>query len=122
MRCSTAAGLTACTIALFLPTEVPASDGFVVARARDGACELVVSGELAIFEVVVTGLVPDEVMTFESVSNGERMISQEQAAPDGTYRVTLFAAVAGHETGTDTVTIEASRCRLSATFPWSTIE
>lgn len=83
---------------------------------------MVVSGKLAIFSLRVEGLKPGEPILFESVSNGERMARQAQAKADGTYYATLLASVEGYETGTDTVTIQGSRCTVTATFPWSNNE
>lgn len=122
MRRRRIAGVTLCLICASLLTLVEASDEPVVARVRDGACQMVVSGRFAIFEIEVSGLVPNETLIFESESNGERMVGRNQAAADGTYHIALFAQVSGDETGTETVTIRASRCTLSATFPWSANE
>lgn len=115
---SIAVALISCLAASVLPTGVLASDS-VVAEVRDGRCHMVISGEKAIFSLEVDNLVPGETILFESVSNGERMVSRAQATPEGTFHATLFAAVRGYETGTDTVTIKASRCTLSAAVPWS---
>ena len=107
---------------VFLSLVAWASDGPVVARVRDGGCQMVVSGQFAIFTVEVSGLVPNETLTLESVSNGERMVDNVQAAADGTYLATLFVQVSGYDTGTETVTIQASRCTMSARFAWSVNE
>lgn len=109
------------TIALlsFLPSSVLPADGPVVADVRDGPCHMVISGQFAIFSVRVEGLVPGESMLFESISNGERIADEIRAASDGTWSSALFVQVLGSDTGTDTITIRASRCTLTATFPWS---
>lgn len=63
-------------IGVGLPTLAGAGDEPVVARVRDGACQMVVTGQLAIFGIEVSGLVPNETLIFESVSNGERMVEE----------------------------------------------
>lgn len=122
MRRQTLAHLALCLTGALLSLVAWASDAPVVARVRDGACQMVVSGQFAIFTVEVSGLVPNETLTLESVSNGERMVDNAQAAADGTYLATLFVQVSGYDKGTETVTIQASRCTLSARFAWSVNE
>jgi hypothetical protein len=111
-----------CLTGVLLSSVAWGSDGPVVAQVRDGECQMVVSGQLAIFTVKVTGLVPKETLTIESISNGERMFDNVQAAADGKYLATLFVQVSGDDKGTETVTIQASRCTLSARFAWSAQE
>jgi len=96
-----------------------ASEDPVVADVRDGLCRMVITGQLAMFSLRAEGLKPGEPILFESVSNGERMAREAQAQADGTYSATLLAAVEGYELGTDTVTIQGSRCTVTAAFPWS---
>ena len=122
MQRQNVAQLALCLIGACLSVLAWANDEPVVARVRDGACQMIVSGQFAIFTVEATGLVPNETLTLESVSNDERIIDTVQAAGDGTYRVTLFVQVIGYDTGTETVTIRASRCTLSAKFAWSVNE
>jgi hypothetical protein len=112
------------TIALLSLLLAPAlrAEGPVVADVRDGPCHMVISGEYAIFSVRVEGLVPGELMSFESISNGERMADTRSASADGTWGSVLLTQVLGSNTGTTTVTIKSSRCTLKATFPWSADE
>jgi hypothetical protein len=122
MRTQNIARLVLCLVSACLPMLASAGDFPIVARVRDGNCEMVVSGQFAIFAVEASGLVPNETLILESVSNDERMVDTVQATADGTYRATLFVQVSGYDTGTETVTIRASRCTLSARFPWSVNE
>jgi hypothetical protein len=50
------------------------------------------------------------------------MVDQATASPNGTFRASMFVAVLGYAHGDCTVTIRASRCSLTATFPWSESE
>ena len=107
----------------FLPSaHLLADDAPVVANIRDARCHMVISGQFAVFNLHVEGLVPNESISFESTSNDERVASQRQASPEGTFGSAMFVQVIGHDTGTCTVTIKASRCTLTATFPWSVNE
>jgi len=122
MRRQNIAQLVLYLVSAFLPMLAWASDPPIVARVRDGNCEMIVSGQFAIFAVEASGLVPNETLILESASNDEHMVDTVQASADGTYRATLLVQVIGYDKGIGNVTIRASRCTLSARFAWSVNE
>ena len=103
---------------LFLPDAAPASDMPVVARASDGPCRMTISGVGQYFAIEVTGLAPGEDLVFESLSEGEAIKSGTKASQSGTYASIVIPLVKGKTSGTATVIVTGSRCRIQASYPW----
>ena len=115
-------GLIGCLLLAAYSINLQAQDTPIVADVRDGKCHMVISGQMAIYRLEVEGLQPGEPLIFESLSVDERMIDEATASATGTFHAAMFVAVLGYEQGDCTVTIRASRCTLTATFPWSESE
>jgi len=114
--------LVGCLFLAAHPITLLAQDAPIVAEVRDGNCHMVISGQLAVYRLEVEGLQPSEPLIFDSVSVDERIVDQATASPTGTFHSAMFVAVLGYAHGECTVTIRASRCTLTATFPWSESE
>jgi hypothetical protein len=114
--------LIACLFLAAYSIGLQAQDAPIVADVRDGKCHMVISGQMAIYRLEVDGLQPNEPLIFDSLSVDERLVHEDTASPTGTYHAAMFVSVLGYERGDCTVTIRASRCTLTATFPWSESE
>lgn len=90
----------------------------VVARASDGPCRMTVTGNGKYFAVNVTGLLPDEELTVTSESEGEIGTNTSTAAANGSYYAIDIPLVQGKSSGMGTFTVEGSRCRVQASYPW----
>jgi hypothetical protein len=122
MRHKRLGSLLGCLFLAAYAIGLQAQDAPIVADIRDGKCHMVISGQMAVYHLEVEGLQPNEPLIFDSVSVDERMVDQATASPNGTFRASMFVAVLGYAHGDCTVTIRASRCSLTATFPWSESE
>lgn len=95
-----------------------ADEAAVVARSKDGPCQMVVTGGGQAFSINVTGLVPGEPLTITSESEGEVLKGAATAAADGSYSVIDFPLVQGKSAGVGTFTVKGSRCTVKASYRW----
>lgn len=122
MRHNRLGSLIGCLFLAAYSIGLQAQDAPIVADVRDGQCHMVISGQMAIYHLEVEGLQPNEPLVLDSLSVDERMVHEATASPTGTYHASMFVSVLGYSHGDCTVTIRASRCTLTATFPWSESE
>jgi hypothetical protein len=116
MRRIFAAGLFAFSIAVAADTD--GQDLPLVAKGSDGPCRMTVSGGGHYFSIQVTGLKPGEQLAVTSASEGEVMNMTATAERDGSYSAIDIPLVQGKTSGTGTFTVEGSRCKVHASYPW----
>lgn len=89
-----------------------------VAKARDKRCVIEVRGRDSAFLVSSFGLVPKEDLEITSESAGEITQYLANADVSGEYHFIEIPLVKGRNSGIARITVLASRCRLSVSFPW----
>ena len=92
----------------------------LMAFAREADCELTLHGNGRFVELRASGLIPGESLDFR-LTNGtmKPLAARVYADGRGEWRKLYVPFRFGQDGGTVAVTLAGSRCRLSASLPWS---
>ena len=117
--------LTGIVLALALPSALPAqtqlSDRWpLLSFARDGACELTITGTSRALQLRASGLIPGEALRI-ALTNGDMQPVQFAAFADryGQLQRYYFPFRLNRDGGSVAVTLGAARCALAAAAPWT---